>query len=792
MADKKGAGGSKDPGGGGRRRTDAGSQSGTHTSVGIDDPVLQAELDEERAKIAAAQARIAKITGGRKSRTGSAASAMVAGASNVAYTESVHRHVEANLQPSTYLDPVTGKLRVVHPPTPVLPAAGSLLASLPEGPNLPPAPAPPSVIEISPDRPDSDPLVIDPRADGAGAVAGPSGRKGPDQERAAAELAAQKEKEKAAAEQAAQKEKEKAAAEQAAQKEKDKEKTSGETGEAGDDGDEGLDQGDRESKPKTGLVKLRTPGRLSAKEKAKTYQKLLLRSVENQYYYEIFITGDNDYEVGDIITLRTKMGKERQAEIIQMEQGSPGPKDATGLVQTVSTEESGKTSGSKESGEQKEKEDAPPRRTRAQAVAAAMARRTKGLDTDDRVEKEKPMGKKKLPPKQTVPAGEEPGYGTSHQAAEEGYADLDAAAQDRGIDVGQDEEEPAGLRQIWDWDEDMVRRARQLAKEVASMPQDQTLQTRGQLKIRELEAMLHSKTGTKPKAIPEMTTSEQRIHEERVTGHETDRELALMAARNSRVGAKTGLCNTRGIQLCMAKIDLHTHTLALVLQHLEAHRRILTKYDRPPMKQEEIRANPTLNPLLSGYIPIDNQLSAEEFFSSEERSYELHRWVLSKMQWDPSSFIPRLCDLVTTREYRIKYSYPGKQKMSNLIYIPERMAIFLFGVAETASRKYGGFNPEKAEEQLRVAFQASVVRKRNPAETDENAPRSKRTKRGTKKGKRAVFSSTEEDEEESSNQEDEDYEVGRFAEDFHDTLVDYRSYLATDDEAEEIDATKGE
>ncbi len=784
----------------------------TATSAGIDDPEVQARLDKERAKIEEAQARIAQLTGGRKSRTGSAAG-FSKGSARVSVTHSVH--VAAAVEPTTYLDPITGTLKVIPTKPPPLQGGNTLLGSLPDGPNLPGGGLQ-EVIDVSDDTADDPASRKDP---GGGAVEH----------------------------------------EEEAERSKDS---------SGSD-DEAAEEPKKLSEPVAKQpVHLRTPGRLSAREKSLEYLKLLLRSVEHNVYYEIFVTGANDYEAGDFITVRSRQGNERLAEIVQIEKGKPGPKDATGIVdQSSSGGGKAEAQGRKKQEEQLQEEQ--PRRTRAQAVAAAAARRVKGTDQEEagpsgmeqprpsavqkkrpsgtekagpsgadkpgpsagkktrqsdtekadkgaaaektgatgrdkdgesdsdqeRPSKERPKGKKKQAPKQTHPAGTAPGYATQHQGLEDelqDYADLDAAAAARGIDLEEEMgEEPAGLRRIWEWDEDMVKRARQLAKEVANMPEDETIATRGQIKIRELEGLLHSKTGTQPKAVPEMGDAEKAIHDNKVTGYETDRDLAVMTARNARVAAKAGLCNTRGIQLCIQKTNLHTHTLALLLQYLEGQKRILTRYDMPPMKQDEIRANPNLNPLLSGFIPIDNQLSAEEFFSSEERSYELHRWVLSKITWDPSNFVSRLCDLVATREYRIKYSYPGKQKMSNLTYMPERMATFLFGVAETASIKFGGFNPSKVEEQLRVAFQASVVRKRNRAETDESASR-KKTRRARKRGGAFASSSSDDDDGEEAGESDEQQEEARYAEDFHDTLVDYQSYLATEDEDVNVEETRAE
>ena len=697
------------------------SDTETGTEAGIEDEAVRAQVREEKAKIAAAQEKISKLTG-RFSRTGSvAASGISKGSAKCSVTHSVTKTVQAT--PTTYLDPTTGELKVVPTPPPPVPRRSELLDSLPDAPYIPP-------IQTSPEE---DPLPAQPGVSGAAPQVTFSASK--------------------------------------------KEGVHS-----------GLDQGSKEAEKGRVLM-----GKPLGEETM--FTRVLLKSVASGYHYKIFLAGPHDYEVGDTIVIKTKAGKEMTSLIIELGPGKPGPLDSTGVVTMLElpTDESpaskeqkgqeGKAEGEEEedkSGE-RSREEADEQRPRRSARAAAIAKaekRRKGYYEPDVAGPSAP--KKKAVDMPDPKEGTSKGWQPVGKWSADAYAQLSDADKARGLDrEPAGGLEPAGLRQIWEWDEEMVRRAQELARKVANMPQDERLTTRGQVKVRELEALLHSKTSTKPKEVPPMGDTEEALEKEKITGKETDRELALIAARNSRISAKAALCNTRGIQLCIQKMDLHSHTLSLILEHLESIRRILTRYDRPELKQGEIMANPNLNPLLAGYVPFDNQVAVNTFFESEERGVELHRWVLSKMHWDPSSFIPRLCEMVCTREYRIKYSYPGKQLMKNLVYIPERLATFLFGVAQSAAVKFGGFNPEKAEEQLRVAFQASQVAKR-PMLDAEGKPVKKRRRDD------AVFTTSEEE----GSDDDEDSSALRFADNFEHTLVDYRSYLASDSEDNDIDATK--
>ncbi len=100
------------------------------------------------------------------------------------------------------------------------------------------------------------------------------------------------------------------------------------------------------------------------------------------------------------------------------------------------------------------------------------------------------------------------------------------------------------------------------------------------------------------------------------------------------------------------------------------------------------------------------------------------------------------------------------------------------GVAEVAASEHGGFDPDKVTDQLRVAFQASQVKRKRTRFTDKDKPRPKRRK-GQKRRRAGdgVFTTTSEDEEELR-----DDSV------FHQTLVPFDNTMADntdDDESEE-------
>ena len=299
-----------------------------------------------------------------------------------------------------------------------------------------------------------------------------------------------------------------------------------------------------------------------------------------------------------------------------------------------------------------------------------------------------------------------------------------------------------------------------------------------------MEALLHSKVGSQPKPVPDVTETEAKIDREEVTGKESVKELVTRGTSYSRVAAKTSLANQRGIVICMGKIDLHTRTLVMLLEATQDLRRVMTKYDRP-VHRDELMSNPDLNPYLAGYLPFASQMTVEEFFASKDRNYALQRWVLTKIPWNVNTFVPRMCDLLFTREYRIQYSYPGKQLLDNLAYIPAKLATFLYGVAELAAYDHGGADPDKVNDQLRVAFQASQVRKRKLPERDLDKVEKKRKRKKTRRGRKSssIFTSSEE--------EEEDEEL-RVHEDFENTLVDYKSYLEEEDNGQMVDDTKAD
>ena len=88
-------------------------------------------------------------------------------------------------------------------------------------------------------------------------------------------------------------------------------------------------------------------------------------------------------------------------------------------------------------------------------------------------------------------------------------------------------------------------------------------------------------------------------------------------------------------------------------------RRAVTKYDKPAT-MGELRGNLDLNPWLQGYIPFTDQAMVDDFFTSKERTFELNRWVLNKIKWDYNKFATRVVETLCSRDYRIKYSFPGK------------------------------------------------------------------------------------------------------------------------------------
>ncbi len=109
----------------------------------------------------------------------------------------------------------------------------------------------------------------------------------------------------------------------------------------------------------------------------------------------------------------------------------------------------------------------------------------------------------------------------------------------------------------------------------------------------------------------------------------------------------------------MDKVDLHTRTLVRIEETLHVIRRAVTKYDRPAT-MGELRANPDLNPWLQGYIPFTGQSMVNDFFGSQERTFELNRWITDTFKWTQNHFVSQMVQAICTEEYRILYSYPGK------------------------------------------------------------------------------------------------------------------------------------
>ncbi len=127
----------------------------------------------------------------------------------------------------------------------------------------------------------------------------------------------------------------------------------------------------------------------------------------------------------------------------------------------------------------------------------------------------------------------------------------------------------------------------------------------------------------------------------------------------SKTAAGHAAANTRGLHTIVDKLDIHTRTLVRLEEKVDVIKRSVTKYDRP-VTMGELRSNPDLNPWLQGYLPFNEQALVADFFESQDRNYELTRYVLASISWDPSHFVPRMVSALCTEDYRIKYSFPGK------------------------------------------------------------------------------------------------------------------------------------
>ncbi len=204
------------------------------------------------------------------------------------------------------------------------------------------------------------------------------------------------------------------------------------------------------------------------------------------------------------------------------------------------------------------------------------------------------------------------------------------------------------------------------------------INTRARAHISELEALLYSRAGTKPRPEPRVTATEKRIQElilkgmnQRKIVHQTASKSFSTFLRYSTVhprlsypglaktAASSSIKNTRGIHALVDKVDLHTRTLVRIEEVLHTIRRSVTKYDRPA-SMGELRRNPDLNPWLQGYLPFEEQTQVDDFFRSQERTFELNRYIVDTYKWDPNKFAPRIVEALCTDDYRIRYSYPGK------------------------------------------------------------------------------------------------------------------------------------
>ena len=128
---------------------DAPSEAESGTTAGVTDPALIAAIEEEKRLIEEAQARIAAITGGRRSRAGSKAGSQISkGSATMTVSQSVSHTKTAttNFTPTTFKEPKTGKIRVLNPSTRIYgeKTGNPLMESLPDFPNIPDMPPPPS------------------------------------------------------------------------------------------------------------------------------------------------------------------------------------------------------------------------------------------------------------------------------------------------------------------------------------------------------------------------------------------------------------------------------------------------------------------------------------------------------------------------------------------------------------------------------------------------------------------------------------------------------------------------
>ncbi len=222
-----------------------------------------------------------------------------------------------------------------------------------------------------------------------------------------------------------------------------------------------------------------------------------------------------------------------------------------------------------------------------------------------------------------------------------------------------------------------MAKARKLAEEIANMDPETDRATRAKAHITELEALLYSRAGTKPRPDPPMTKAEEKIAKTDISDM-TGKQLAHTAASKlssytfcsllptyvlhtglSRTAADAAVKNTRGLHAIVDKLDLHTRTFVRLEEKIDTIRRAVTKYDKP-VNMGQLRANPDLNPWLQGYIPFQDQAAVVDFFSSQDRSFELNRWILDTVKWNYNKFCQKVVEMLCTPEYRVAYSYPGK------------------------------------------------------------------------------------------------------------------------------------
>ncbi len=174
---------------------------------------------------------------------------------------------------------------------------------------------------------------------------------------------------------------------------------------------------------------------------------------------------------------------------------------------------------------------------------------------------------------------------------------------------------------------------------------------------------------------------------------------------------------------------------------------MVVRAETDPVTSKETAYNVRLNPLLSGYIPFDAQMSVLNFFESPERTVALTRYVRDHIKWDQANFAKDMLRLVCTMNYRYEHSWPGGktykvgllvsqigafsvQLRQNIrpcfqdqVYIPQQLKDFLTSTAAFIANRSGFVADMTAiEKQLREYFQKSNVRRELKAQGEKYLP----------------------------------------------------------------------